>query len=190
MTPDTPAAQAPFVTSSDAPLAPTSSARSAPATASTDSPRPIDIVRAALASHGLQDRIHEFDVDVPTAADAAQQLGCEVGAIANSLVFRAGDEPVLVMASGAHRVDVAVVGPAFGVERLRSANAKVVLTATGQQVGGCAPVGHPAPLRTVVDTDLARYERLWAGAGEKHAMLWVTYEELVSITNGTPAAVV
>ena len=155
----------------------------------TPDPRPLEVARAALASHGLYDRIHEFDVDVPTAADAAAQLGCEVGAIANSLVFRAGDEPVLVMASGAHRVDVAVAGPAFGVERLRSANAKVVLAATGQQVGGCAPLGHPTHLRTIVDTDLARYERLWAGAGEKHAMLWVTYDELLTITGGTPAAV-
>lgn len=150
---------------------------------------PVEIVRAALAEHGLHDRIHEFTVDVPTAVAAAEHLGCDLGAIANSLVFRAGDEPVLVMSSGAHRVDVSMAGPAFGVERLRRADAATVLAATGQEVGGCAPLGHPCVLRTVVDSDLAGYERLWAGAGEKHAMLWLTYDELLTITGGIPARV-
>lgn len=146
-------------------------------------------VERALAAHGLADRIRVFDVELPTAAAAAAERGCEVGAIANSLVFRAGDEPVLVLASGAHRVDVAAAGALFGVDRLRRADADTVLRATGQAVGGCAPVGHPAPLRTVVDTDLAAFPRLWAGAGIKPAMFWATYEELLSLTGGTPAQV-
>lgn len=154
---------------------------------STDNP--VEAVRAALAAHGIHDRIHEFDVELPTAAIAAEHHGCEVGAIANSLVFRAGDEPVLVMAGGAHRVDVAKAGALFGVERLRSAKAAIVQAATGQEVGGCAPAGHPSPLRTVVDETLAGYDRIWAGAGAKHAMLWLTYDELLAVTGGTPGQV-
>lgn len=149
----------------------------------------LEAVRAALAARGLHDRIRVFDVELPTAPAAAAHLGCEVGAIANSLVFRADSEPVLVLASGAHRVDVAKAGALFGVERLRRADAQLVLTATGQTVGGCAPVGHPAPLRTVIDTDLAGYERLWAGAGIKPAMFCTTFEELVALTGGTVADV-
>ncbi len=146
-------------------------------------------VRETLAARRLHDRIRLFDVDLPTAASAAEALGCEVGAIANSLVFRAGDEPVLVMASGAHRVDPVKAGALFGVDRLRRADAATVRAATGQEVGGCAPAGHPAPLRTVVDVDLAGHERLWAGGGVKHAMLWLTYDELLALTGGTPAVV-
>ncbi len=146
-------------------------------------------VARTLAEHGLHDRIVEMPADVPTAAAAAEQLGCPVGAIANSLVFRAGDDPVLVLASGAHRVDVVATGSLFGVDRLRRADPDLVLAATGQRVGGVAPIGHPAPLRSVIDVDLAGYERLWAGAGLVHAMFWATYDELLALTGATPARV-
>lgn len=141
-------------------------------------------VESALAAAGLHDRITTFDDDVPTAAVAAAQLGCPVGAIANSLVFRAGDEPVLVLASGAHRVDTVKAAAHLGVPRLSRADAEFVLTATGQRVGGCAPVGHATPLRTLVDADLAAYERVWAGAGIVHAMFWTTHDELLALTGG------
>ncbi|WP_040155389.1 YbaK/EbsC family protein [Mobilicoccus massiliensis] len=143
-------------------------------------------VEAALVAAGLFDRITEFTTDVPTAAAAAEQLGCEVGAIANSLVFRAGDEPVLVLASGAHRVDVAKAAEHLGVPKLSRADPDFVHGATGQRVGGCAPVGHPTALRTLVDRDLARYDRVWAGAGIVHAMFWTTHDELVTLT-GAPS---
>lgn len=146
-------------------------------------------VRQALAAHGLHDRIVELPVDVPTAAAAATVLDCPVGAIANSLVFRAGDEPVLVMASGAHRVDTAKAAHALGVDRLSRADRDLVLAATGQVAGGCAPVGHPAPLRTIVDVALADHPRLWAGAGVGHAMLWLTYPELLDLTGAPPAEI-
>lgn len=149
----------------------------------------LERVREVLESAGLTDRIVVFDEEVPTAVAAANQLGCEVGAIANSLVFTAGGEPVLVLASGAHRVDVARAGALFGVGRLRRADAATVQAATGQVVGGCAPVGHPSPLRTVVDADLARYDELWAGAGIKPAMCRLTFDELVTLTGGTVAQV-
>ena len=154
-----------------------------------DNDTPLAAVAAALEAAGLRDRIMQLSTDVPTAAAAAEQLGCPVGAIANSLVFRAGDAPVLVVASGGHRVDVAAAGALFGVDKLRRADPELVLAATGQRVGGVAPIGHPSPLPSVIDEDLAGYERLWAGAGMAHAMFWATYDELLALTGARPAAV-
>lgn len=144
----------------------------------------LERVRAALAAQGRIDRLVEFDGGVPTAVDAAARLRCDVGAIANSLVFRAGDEPVLLLASGAHRVDLAQAAAHLGVEKIRRADPAFVLAATGQAVGGCAPIGHPRPLRTLVDADLASHEEVWAGAGAKHAMFRTTHAELVEMTGG------
>jgi prolyl-tRNA editing enzyme YbaK/EbsC (Cys-tRNA(Pro) deacylase) len=150
---------------------------------------PVDKVVAALRDGGVQADIRRFDVPVPTAAAAAEVLGCEVGAIANSLVFAADGEPLLVLASGAHRVDTGKVAALIGAEKVRRAAPEFVLAATGQEVGGVAPVGHPAPLRTVVDVDLAGYPLLWAGGGDHHTMFSATYEELLRVTGGVAAAV-
>jgi prolyl-tRNA editing enzyme YbaK/EbsC (Cys-tRNA(Pro) deacylase) len=150
---------------------------------------PVDAVVAALRAGGVEPEVRRFDEPVPTAAAAAAALGCAVGAIANSLVFDADGEPLLVLASGAHRVDTAKVAALVGVGRVRRASPEFVLAATGQEVGGVAPVGHPAPLRTVVDTDLAAHERLWAGGGDHHTMFAATYDDLVRLTGGTEAAV-
>lgn len=150
---------------------------------------PVDRVLAALRDGGVEAEVRRFDVPVPTAAAAAQALGCEVGAIANSLVFDANGAPLLVLASGAHRVDIAKVAVLVGAERVRRASPEFVLTATGQEVGGVAPVGHPAPLRTVVDVDLAAFPVLWAGGGDHHTMFSATYEDLLRVTGGEPAAV-
>ena len=111
------------------------------------------------------------------------------GAIANSLVFDADGAPLLVLASGAHRVDTAKVAALVGAERVRRATPRVRLAATGQEVGGVAPVGHPAPLRTVVDVDLAAFPLLWAGGGDHHTMFSATYEDLLRVTAGEAAAV-
>lgn len=150
---------------------------------------PVDRVVAALAAGGVAADVRRFDVPVPTAVAAAEVLGCAVGAIANSLVFEADGDPVLVLASGAHRVDTGKVAALLGVQRVRRASAEVVLAATGQEVGGVAPVGHPAPLRTVVDVDLAAHALLWAGGGDHHTMFSATYEDLLRVTGGVPAAV-
>ena len=124
-----------------------------------------------------------------TAAEAATALGCEVGAIASSLVFAADGEPLLVMTSGAHRVDTGLVAGLLGVQEVRRAEADMVRTATGYAIGGVAPIGHPAPLRTLVDTDLARYDVIWAAAGHPHAVFPTSYDELLRLTGGTPAQV-
>jgi prolyl-tRNA editing enzyme YbaK/EbsC (Cys-tRNA(Pro) deacylase) len=124
-----------------------------------------------------------------TAAEAAAALGCEVGAIASSLVFAADGSPLLVLTSGAHRVDTDHVARLLGVGEIRRADAALVREATGYAIGGVAPVGHPAPLRTLVDTALAEHDVVWAAAGHPHAVFPTSYDELVRITGGTPAEV-
>jgi prolyl-tRNA editing enzyme YbaK/EbsC (Cys-tRNA(Pro) deacylase) len=146
-------------------------------------------VRQALRAAGVEAELRRFDEPVPTAAAAAAALGCELGAIANSLVFDADGAALLVLASGAHRVDTAKVAALVGAERVRRATPEFVLAATGQEVGGVAPAGHPEPLRTVVDADLAGYPLLWAGGGDHHTMVGLTFDELVRLTGGLPATV-
>jgi prolyl-tRNA editing enzyme YbaK/EbsC (Cys-tRNA(Pro) deacylase) len=150
---------------------------------------PVDRVVAALRDGGVAADVRRFDDPVPTAAAAAAALGCAVGAIANSLVFDADGVPLLVLASGAHRVDTGKVAALVGAERVRRATPEFVLAATGQEIGGVAPVGHPAPLRTVVDVDLAAFPLLWAGGGDHHTMFSATYADLVRITGGGEATV-
>jgi prolyl-tRNA editing enzyme YbaK/EbsC (Cys-tRNA(Pro) deacylase) len=126
---------------------------------------------------------------VTTAAAAAAALGVEVGQIANSLVFAADDDAVLVMTSGSHRVDTAKVAALLGVSALKRATPEFVREHTGQAIGGVAPLGHPKPLRTLVDTALGTFDEIWAAGGIPHAVFPTTYAELVRITGGTPTEV-
>lgn len=142
-----------------------------------------------LRTAGARGALRRFPVPVPTAAAAAQALDCEIGAIANSLVFAADGEPLLVLASGAHRVERARLARLVGAEGVRRASPELVLAATGQRVGGVAPIGHPRPLRTVVDTWLGRYRQVWAGAGNEHTMFATSFSELVRLTGGLAAEV-
>jgi prolyl-tRNA editing enzyme YbaK/EbsC (Cys-tRNA(Pro) deacylase) len=143
----------------------------------------------ALAAAGATGEVRTLPDEARTAPAAAAQLGVEVGAIANSLVFDAGGAPLLVLTSGAHRVDTARVAALVGVGELRRASPDFVRAATGQPIGGVAPVGHPAPVRTLVDVDLAAYEVVWAAAGIPHAVFPTSFDELVRVTGGTPAEV-
>lgn len=145
--------------------------------------------RAALSAAGGRGEVRVFDEPARTAAEAAALLGCEVGAIANSLVFTADGEPLLVLASGAHRVDTTAVEALLSVAQVRRADPETVRTATGQVIGGVAPLGHPAPLRTLVDTSLEVHDVLWAAAGHPHAVFATTYDELLRLTGGRPAQV-
>jgi prolyl-tRNA editing enzyme YbaK/EbsC (Cys-tRNA(Pro) deacylase) len=149
----------------------------------------VDRVVAALRDAGVDAEVRRLDRPVPTAAAAAAALGCAVGAIANSLVFDADGAPLLVLASGAHRVDTAKVAALVGAARVRRASPEFVLAATGQEVGGVAPTGHPAPLRALVDVDLAAHPILWAGGGDHHTMVSLTYADLLRLTGGDEAAV-
>ncbi len=123
---------------------------------------------------------------VHTAALAAEALGCEVGAIANSLLFDADGSPVLILTSGAHRVDTTLAAATIGRGRLRRASPDFVREHTGQVIGGVSPIGHPAPVPTYLDRWLERYDVLWAAAGHPAAVFSTTYDELLALTGATP----
>lgn len=150
---------------------------------------PLERVVSELERHGITGVVRELPADVPTAAAAAASLGCDVGAIANSLIFNADGDPLLVLTSGAHRVDTARVAELVGATKVRRADPDFVFAATGQRVGGVAPIGHPAPIRTIVDVWLGRYDQVWAAAGLVHTIYPTTLDELVRVTGGTVAEV-
>ncbi len=143
-------------------------------------------VATELLALGVTGQVRELPEPAPTAATAAAQLGCETGAIANSLVFRADEEPLLILTSGSHRVNTAKVAAEVGVEKLGRADPEFVYASTGQRIGGVAPVGHPKPIRTIVDTALQSYDVIWAAAGHAHTVFPTSFTELVRITSGTP----
>lgn len=146
-------------------------------------------VQAALDELGVPGQVRELTEPAPTAATAAAALGIEVGQVANSLIFNADGLPVLVMTSGAHKCNTAVVAQHLGAHTVTRADADFVRAATGQPIGGVAPVGHPTKLRTIVDTHLDTWEQVWAAGGHPHYVFPTSFAELVRMTNGSPLAV-
>ena len=146
-------------------------------------------VTARLAELGAVGSVRTLDGSARTAAEAAAELGVGVAQIANSLVFAADGVPLLVLASGGHRVDTAKIAALVGATTVERATPDFVRTHTGFAIGGVAPVGHPEPLRTLVDTHLEQYAEVWAAAGHPHSVFPTTYAELVRLTGGTPAKV-
>lgn len=148
----------------------------------------ISYFRGRLAELGGQGQIVVLPDSVHTAALAAQALGCEVGAIANSLLFTASDEsggpgePILILTSGAHRVDLDKAAGQIGVAQLRRAKPDFVKEKTGQVIGGVSPIAHPAPIRTYLDPTLRDHPVLWAAAGHPAAVFSTTYDELGRLT--------
>lgn len=155
----------------------------------------VQAVQDALESAGAVDaagescRVRMLPDAVHTAIAAAAALNVQVGQIANSLVFDCDGEPLLVLTSGAHRVDTAKVAAAVGAASVRRATPDFVRKHTGQPIGGVAPLGHPKPARTLVDTALRGYDEIWAAGGVPQAVFPTTYDELVRITAGTPVDV-
>jgi prolyl-tRNA editing enzyme YbaK/EbsC (Cys-tRNA(Pro) deacylase) len=143
----------------------------------------------ARTADGAAPQVILLDEAVHTAPAAAEALGVEVGQIANSLIFDADGEPLLVLTSGAHRVDTAKVAAVLGIAKLRRAAPEFVREHTGQAIGGVAPLGHPKPVRTLVDTALERYPVIWAAGGVPRAVFPITYAELLRVTAGTPTRV-
>ena len=144
-----------------------------------------------LAEAGADGRVHELPSGAHTAAEAAAALGCEVGSIANSLVFVADGQPLLVLTSGAHRIDLEHLAPQLGLgTTLRRASAAEVRAATGQAIGGVAPLGHPAPVRTVIDRTLADHPVVWAAGGTPHTVFPTTFDELARACGAVPVTVV
>jgi len=153
-------------------------------------------VRQVLAERGAAGTVVVLEDHARTAAAAADQLGVTVAQIANSLVFAVPDEaadggrrPLLVLTSGAHRVDPARVAALIGAPRLDRADAAFVRERTGFAIGGVAPVGHLHPVQTLVDDALAAHAEVWAAAGHPRTVFPTTFDELVRITGGTPATV-
>ena len=147
------------------------------------------LVHDALRAAGITGDIVVLPDAASTAVLAADALGVEVGAIANSLVFVSDGEPLLVMTSGAHRVDTAALAARLGRGRIQRATPDQVREATGQAIGGVAPTGHPARLTTIVDEALAAYPEIWAAGGTPHTVFPLTYDELLRLTGGTVAKV-
>jgi prolyl-tRNA editing enzyme YbaK/EbsC (Cys-tRNA(Pro) deacylase) len=141
--------------------------------------------RDELAARGGTGRVVVLPDSVHTAALAAEALGCEVGAIANSLLFDADGSPVLILTSGAHRVDTAKVASDLGVAKLGRAKPEFVREHTGQVIGGVSPIAHPAPIRTYIDPWLEKYDEVWAAAGHPSAVFSTSYDELVRLTGAT-----
>jgi prolyl-tRNA editing enzyme YbaK/EbsC (Cys-tRNA(Pro) deacylase) len=142
------------------------------------------IVQQHLIDVGINARVREIPDSTRTAVEAASALGCDVGAIASSLLFLADDEPLLVMTSGRHRVDTEILADGVAATTIEMATAKQVRAITGQAIGGVAPVGHPAPLHTVIDEALGDYETIWAAAGTPHAVMPLTFDQLLAVTGG------
>ena len=146
-------------------------------------------ISSLLAQAGAAGQVVELPGSARTAVEAARELGVPLGAIANSLLFDVDGAPLLVLVSGAHRVDVSTVATLLGVRAVRPASPESVRRHTGQPIGGVAPIGHPEPIGTLVDVELARYDRVWAAAGHPHAVFPTAYEELLRLTGGTAAEV-
>jgi prolyl-tRNA editing enzyme YbaK/EbsC (Cys-tRNA(Pro) deacylase) len=145
----------------------------------------VERVREALARSGVESPIVELPGAARTAKAAADYLGCEVGQIANSLVFRSGADAILVMSSGAKRVDMARLAATLGGP-VEKADADFVRQHTGFAIGGVPPVGHGLK-RAYVEKSLAAHGELWAAAGHPHTVFRLTYEQLVRITGGAEA---
>jgi prolyl-tRNA editing enzyme YbaK/EbsC (Cys-tRNA(Pro) deacylase) len=142
-------------------------------------------VQAALRVLGFANQVVEHERPTRSSAEAAAAVGCTVGEIAKSIVFRAtsSDRPVLVIASGANRVDEDKISRAIG-EGLEKADAAFVRERTGFVIGGVPPVGHATPPIVLVDRDLLAFGRIWAAAGTPNAVFPLTPDELLRMSGG------
>ena len=142
-------------------------------------------VAEALRQRGVDGPFLEFHASTKTAADAARALECDVGAIASCLVFVLDDAPVVIIKSGAFRVDTALFASLVDGEKVRQATPEEVREATGQPIGGVSPSNWPDDLRVFIDDSLAQYERIWAACGTPNAVFATTFVELRTLTDAT-----
>lgn len=142
---------------------------------------PVDRVRQALCEAGLGAEVVEFARSTRTAAEAAAAIGTTEARIVKSLVFEAGDEPILVLTSGANRVDTHKLAAALG-RPVRRASAERARAATGFVIGGVPPTGHAQPLPVYLDADLLQYDQVWAAAGTPNSVFPIAPSDLVRIT--------
>lgn len=140
-------------------------------------------VAEALGQRGVTGPFLEFDASTKTAADAAQALECDVGAIASCLVFVLDGEPVVIIKSGAFRVDTTQFAELVHGLNVRQASPEEVRGATGQPIGGVSPINWPDELRVFIDDSLSRFERVWSACGTPNAVFATTFTELQALTN-------
>jgi prolyl-tRNA editing enzyme YbaK/EbsC (Cys-tRNA(Pro) deacylase) len=148
----------------------------------------VERVRAALLAAGHPDTIQAFPEGTRSAADAAAAVGCDVAQIAKSIVFRAGARAVLVVASGANRVDMGKVAAAIG-QPVKRADGAWVRDTTGFAIGGVSPVGHLAPPILLLDADLMALGTVWAAAGSPQHVSRTTPDDLLRMTGAAVAEV-
>lgn len=148
--------------------------------------RSLQRVSDALARHGLALQLQRFPSSTRTAVDAARSVGCEVAQIAKSLVFRTKEsgDPLLIVTSGANRVDLEKVGAILG-EPIEMADAAFVRERTGYAIGGVAPLGHDQTVRIYLDRDLLAFDTIWAAAGTPDAVFPLSPGQLLTVTGGT-----
>lgn len=148
----------------------------------------VERVRAALLAAGHPDTIDMFPDGTRTAQDAAAAVGCDVAQIAKSIVLRAGEQLVLVIASGINRVDLAKISSLAG-NNAKPADGRWVRDVTGFAIGGVAPVGHASPPRIFIDQDLMKLDPIWAAAGSPRHVFRTSAGELMRMTRGAVADV-
>jgi prolyl-tRNA editing enzyme YbaK/EbsC (Cys-tRNA(Pro) deacylase) len=141
----------------------------------------------AAAAAGLAPDVRRFPEGTRTADDAARAIGCDVGQIVKSLVFLAGDEPVLALTSGRNRVDAAKLAALCRAPHARKATADEVRAATGYAIGGTPPLIQSPGMRTFIDETLLAFDVVWAAAGTPDSVFPITPRDLVRVTNGTVA---
>jgi prolyl-tRNA editing enzyme YbaK/EbsC (Cys-tRNA(Pro) deacylase) len=145
----------------------------------------VDRFAAAARDLGIDPEVHRFPEGTRTAADAADAVGCDIGQIVKSLVFAAGDRTVLILTSGANRVDEAKAAAVLGVAHLQKADAAAVRQSTGFAIGGTPPFGHTTSMATVVDEDLLAWPEVWAAAGTPDTCFSLGPDDLVRLSGGT-----
>ncbi len=144
-------------------------------------------VNDAARAAGLEIAVERFPEGTRTALDAARAVGCDVAQIVKSLVFMAGERPVLALVSGANRVDLDKLASALGTDTARRADGDEARDATGFAIGGVPPFGHARPVTVLVDRDLMLHARLWAAAGMPDAVFPITPDDLVRASGGSIA---
>ena len=147
-------------------------------------------VQEALREHGLACEVVQMEDTTRSAQDAARAVGCEVGQIVKSLVFKGkqSQQPVLVVTSGANRVNEKTIAKELA-EPIKMADPEFVRQVTGFAIGGVPPVGHRHALKIFIDEDLLQYEEIWAAAGTPQAVFRLTPGDLKTITNGKVVSV-
>jgi len=142
-------------------------------------------IQQCLDEWGINFHLLEFPQSTRTAQEAAEAIGCQLGQIAKSIVFKtkSSEKPVLVIASGVNRIDEKKIKHWEG-EKVEKADADFTLAHTGYVIGGIPPVGHLQPITTYIDEDLFNYTHIWAAAGTPHSVFQLTPQQLKQITRG------